>query len=498
MTSPPHQGADADLVDIRALGGRATGQLLLRVVFTRALTFGALIVLARTLSPAEFGAFAVVAIVVAVAVAVGDLGINGALIQQPAYPSRRELATARTLQLFVWVTGSVLIWVFAPLIASLAGLGSDGTAQIRVMTLTLLLWTLRHVPVAMLTRAMRFDVLARTEVMQVAVNHATTILLALNGFGVWSFVGGAVLQAATGAVLFNLAWRGWPGWGIDPSAARRMLAYGVRYQAAEGVGALRDVVVPLLGGLAGGVTAVGYLHFAWRNGQLAASFEEIAGRVSLPAFSRVASDRDRLARAARMAIVSVGLVVGAVQWWVIAVAPELVATLFGAQWAPAVVPLQLVCVGSLALAPTRILRSLLLAAGLPGTAMRAVIAGVLSLFVGFGVLTTLAGLAGAGAAFALASAFALLLHVRASPAVVAFPWIGFLRVNALGMVAGAAAWLANGAIDGSVGLVASGVVHLLLLGALASIIERDTIAWLRETWASARRRPSAHDAVSAE
>lgn len=487
MTSSADRGAEADPVDVRALGGRATGQLLLRVALTRALTFGALIVLARTLSPGEFGAFAVVAMVVAVAVAVGDLGITGALIQQPAYPSRQELATAWTLQVLIWLCGSVLIWASAPLIASIAGLGSDGTAQIRVMTLTLLLWTLRHIPAALLTRAMRFDVLARTEVSQVAVNHATTIILALNGFGVWSFVGGAVLQAATGAVLFNLAWRRWSGLRIDPGAARRMLTYGLRYQAAEGVGALRDVVVPLLGGLAGGITAVGYLHFAWRNGQLASSFEEIAGRVSLPAFSRLAADRDRLARGARMAIVTVGLVVGAVQWWVIAVAPELVVTLFGAQWAPAVVPLQLVCVGSLALAPTRILRSLLLAAGLPGTAMRAVIGGVISLFVGFGVLTTLAGLAGAGAAFAVASAIGLVLHIRGSAAVVAFPWAGFLRVNAMCAVAASGAWLVIGAIDGGVGLVASGVVHLAVLGALVSILERDTMAWLRETWLSARR-----------
>lgn len=487
MTSSADRGAEADPVEVRALGGRATGQLLLRVALTRALTFGALIVLARTLSPAEFGAFAVVAIVVAVAVAVGDLGISGALIQQPDYPSRQELATARTLQVLIWLTGSLLIWASAPFIASFAGLRSDGTAQIRVMTLTLLLWTLRHIPAALLTRAMRFDILARTEVIQVAVNHATTIILALNGFGVWSFVGGAVLQAATGAVLFNLAWRRWSGFRIDPGAARRMLAYGIRYQAAEGVGALRDVVVPVLGGLAGGVTSVGYLHFAWRNGQLASSFEEIAGRVSLPAFSRVASDRDRLARAARTAIVTVALVVGAVQWWVIAVAPELVTILFGAQWGPAVVPLQLVCVGSLALAPTRILRSLLLGAGLPGAAMRAVAGGIISLFVGFGVLAAVAGLAGAGAAFAVASIIGLVLHIRGSAAIVAFPWTGFVRVNAMCALAAAAAWLVIGAIGGGVGLVVSGAVHLAVLGPLVWFLERDTIAWLRETWLSTRR-----------
>jgi uncharacterized membrane protein len=66
------------------------------------------------------------------------------------------------------------------------------------------------------------------------------------------------------------------------------------------------------------------------------------------------------------------------------------------------------------------------------------------------------------------------------------------------MVAAAAAWLVMGATGGGVGLVASGVVHLVVLGALASFIERDTIAWLRETWLSTRRRPSAHKAIRAE
>ena len=495
MTARPSHPADADPVDIRALGGRATGQLLLRVVLTRVLTFGALIILARALSPAEFGAFAVIGIVVSIAVAVGDLGINGALIQQPSPPSRHELATAWTLQLLIWLVGAALIWVSAPLIASAAGLAADGAAQIRVMTLTLLLWTLRHIPVALLTRAMRFDVLARTEVAQVAVNHSTTILLALNGFGVWSLVVGAVLQAATGALLFNLAWRGWAGWGLDPTAARRLLRYGVRFQAAEGLGALRDVVVPVLGGLAGGVTAVGYLHFAWRNGQLASSVEEIAGRVSMPAFSRVAADRQRLARAARMPILTVALVVGAVQWWVIAVAPELVAIVFGDRWGPAVVPLQLICLGSLALAPARIMRSLLHAAGMPGPAMRAVIGGVVALFVGFGVLVMLAGLAGAGAAFALASVIGLLLMARASSPVVAFPWLAFLRVNALAMFSAGVALLVVGAAGGGIGLVASGLAYIAVLGALAWFVERETITWLRETWLSARRRPPARGGV---
>ena len=71
-------------------------------------------------------------------------------------------------------------------------------------------------------------------------------------------------------------------------------------------------------------------------------------------------------------------------------------------------------------------------------------------------------------------------------------------MNGLGVVAAAAAWLVVGTTSGGIGLVASGVVHVVVLGALASFVERDTIAWLRETWLSARRRPSARNAMGAE
>jgi DNA-binding transcriptional LysR family regulator len=65
-------------------------------------------------------------------------------------------------------------------------------------------------------------------------------------------------------------------------------------------------------------------------------------------------------------------------------------------------------------------------------------------------------------------------------------------------VAAASAWLVAVAAGGGIGLMASGVVYRLVLGALASFVECETIAWVRETWLSTRRRHSPRKAIGAE
>lgn len=476
-------------LDVIALSGRGARHLLIRVALTRAITLASLIVLARILSPAELGTYAVVAIVVTIGSLIGDVGISGGLIQQRSDPTRRELAAAWTAQQLLALAMTAAVWAAAPLIADAAGLRSETATQIRVLSLALLLLGVARLPFAMLTRVLRFTALARIEVAQVTGNYLTAVLLAIAGWGVWSLVMGALAQAAMGAVLLNLAWRQWPGATLDLHPTRRILSFATQFQLTSILAALREAVVPVLGGLAGGISAIGYLNFAWRNGQLATSFEEIAGRVALPAFSRLADEPDRVRRATTAAMTAAGLAVGAVQWWVIGVAPWLIPVVFGDKWTAAIVPLQLVCLGSLALTPTRLLRSVLQATGRAGAALRSAAVTLAILVTGFAALTAALGLPGAGLAYAVAAGIGLVVHSHASRELVTVPWTGLLRVNLESAFAAGVAWIVAAAVGGLGGLAAATVVFAVVLGALTVVLERETLAWLRAA-AGGRRFPA--------
>ena len=69
-TAPPVEAG----LDVASLGQRAVGQLVVRAFVVRGITLLGTIALARLLTPAEFGAFAVITVVVAFLAILGDFG----------------------------------------------------------------------------------------------------------------------------------------------------------------------------------------------------------------------------------------------------------------------------------------------------------------------------------------------------------------------------------------------------------------------------------------
>ncbi|HEY0443106.1 MAG TPA: oligosaccharide flippase family protein, partial [Candidatus Limnocylindrales bacterium] len=320
--------------DIDALGIRAIVQLLIRTVATRAISLIGTIALARLLTPDVFGVFAVVTVIVTFISVIGDFGISVALVQQDHEPTDLELSTAIVAQLAIWSVTFVAVWLAAGAIPSLRpDLPADAPGIARLMAVGLILAGLRAVPAMMLTRVLRFGPLAAIEVGQQIVYFGLAVVLARAGYGVWSFAIAAVAQGAFATIVVNVVWRRWVGLRFDWGAARRLWGFGVGFQTAQGLTWARDAVVPFFGGIAGGLTAVGYMSFAWRNGQLVGAVDQIVQRVAFPAYSRLQRDPDRQAEVARRGIEAVMFPVAVVQVWIVATAATLVPAVFSDRWA---------------------------------------------------------------------------------------------------------------------------------------------------------------------
>ena len=212
--------------------------------------------------------------------------------------------------------------------------------------------------------------------------------------------------------------------------------------------------------------------FAWRNGQLVTAVEQIVQRVAFPAFSRLQRDHVRQEGMTRSSIELVVLAVATIQGWIVATAPILVPIIFTAQWTPAIVPLQIVCVGSIANAPTYVLRALVYANGDSQRALVLSAVALVVLLIAFPILTVAVGLGGAALAFALSAYTGLGLFVWATRRSVGFPWVSVGRI--LVAVVGASivgGWIAM-AIPTLLGLVVSGVTYLAIIACLGAVIDR--------------------------
>lgn len=473
-TSPPDASPE-----VRAVGrsGRtAVIQLIFRTGAIRILSLLGTAILARILLPEDFGTFAVVTFLVNLVGPLADFGLGPALIQQPERPTQVQMSTAFFLQLGFALILLVIIWVVAPFATVLVpSLPVDVPEMIRVAAFVLPLTAIRALPAAMMSRVLRFGPLASIEVVQVVVYYVLAIALAWNGFGAWAFIWALIGNILSGAVLAHVAWHGRVTLEFDGGDARRIIRFGVPFQATGLLTSAREAMIPLFGALAGGLAAIGYLTFGFRLGRLAGSVDEVIGRVAFPVFSRLQGDEGRLNRALTWTLETMALMLTVLLSWPIAVAPTLVPLVFSETWRPATGVFQLVAVATFALVPANFVRGLAFAAR-RGRSMFLWTAGTLGLLaILFPTMLIAFGIDGGGLAFLIYSVVQLFGYVFASRGDADFPWLRLIRIYGLAFVASASSAVVNSVIGGIAGLVVSSVEFVLVFGGLLLFFERDQL-----------------------
>jgi O-antigen/teichoic acid export membrane protein len=478
MTASPPRSTRG--LDVGSLGRQGVAAMLVRTIAMRLITAAGTIVLARLLLPADFGVYAVLVVAQQLLTFLADFGIAPSLIQQQEDPDREELATAWTMQVLFAIGCNVLVWLGLLLAEHVVPDLSPSMAwQLRLVSLSLAFTMLRSLPGALLVRVMRFRAIASIELVGHFAFWASAISLALAGSGSWCFSAALMMQTITSCLAANLICRYWPGVHFEWSIARRLLAFGVAYQISNIATTLRDGVVPIFGGIAGGVSAIGYLQFGLRISQLTSSVDEIVARVAFPAFSRIKGDVARTGRVLSDMVTFVALLIAAPQAWLVATSPTLVPIVFGDRWAASIPVLQLMCLGVMAAVPSRIAGSVVFGQGRATAGMTASLATIALLYVLFPTSIVATGLIGGGLAYASASIVGLALQARAVGLVVPFPWLELARVYLIAGIAALAGWLTLSVVPGAAGLGLSAITFGLADLGLLAVFAR---AQLRRSW----------------
>ena len=323
--------------EIHQRARRSLRLVLSRQLLIAMLSFASGIVLARTLTPADFGVFAIAAFVVGFAGMLADLGLHAALVQRATAPAERDLQTAFTLHQAAVAATITALWIGA---AWLPAMYRDAPAElvglVRLMSLDVLFMSWCRPSEALLERSLRYDRLAPIDVSVTGVYASVAIALALGGAGVWSFGIAFVSATATRFALVYTAapWRMRPAW--DGHAARVLLGVGLPLQIGRVVAQAQYWVAPTLVAGTIGPAAAGLLQWAAGNGRKPLELLEYFARVSLPHFSRLQDDEREVERAL---VRYVGLFVLACGLWlaVLAVAGrDLVVFVYTERWLPAV------------------------------------------------------------------------------------------------------------------------------------------------------------------
>ena len=189
-------------------------------------SFIATIVISRLLTPAEVGAFSVAMSVAGIGYSLREFGASAFLVRAPSIEPR-HVSCAFGLTLAIGLSlGAILLALAVP--AALFFRQDSVAGLIAVLSLNFFLLPFGSVQNAMIQRAMKFDVIARINILAVTASACTSILLAWFGHGAISLAWGAVVLSAASATLSSL-------WGPSPrfvfprlAGARELVAFGAQ------------------------------------------------------------------------------------------------------------------------------------------------------------------------------------------------------------------------------------------------------------------------------
>ena len=161
--------------------------------------FGSAIVVARLLSPADFGMVAMVSPILGFLSNFNDLGFGQAIVRAPEI-TKNQLSALFWRNILVSLGLAGLLSLIAPMAAMLYH-EPRTTPLLIAMSGTLVVGTLGLVPNSLLKRAMRFGPLSFIDVTSLVVGTVVTIATAAGGFRYWSLVIGQFAASSAGLLL---------------------------------------------------------------------------------------------------------------------------------------------------------------------------------------------------------------------------------------------------------------------------------------------------------
>lgn len=478
---------------------RGTAWALLVVVTMQVSRFVVAIVLARLLTPHEYGIAAMALVLTTLVFIFSDLSLGAAVVQ-------RKLITEADRSTVFWTSLAIgSLFTVAGIAAAGPIAAFYGEPQVRplfiALSLSFVLTSLQVTQASLLQREMRFRALTGRRMAAVVLGGVVGIVIAALGYGAWALVGQQIAVSVVSTVLLWVLspWR--PSLTFSIASLRSLGGFSLNVFGARLVSYFnRNTDSLLIGRVLGsstlGLYSVAYTIVVMPLYRLVNPIQDVL----FPAYSRLQDERERLAdvwlRINRVAAATlVPLMVG-----LIVVAPDFIVVVLGERWRDATPVLQVLAVVGLLQALAALGHRVLEAVGRPGTILRFTLlelaVTVPALFIGVNW-----GVVGVATAYAVVTAplalFFAWLTTRALEIPLTRLFAAMSGVIQAAFVMAAVVWLARR------GLVASetgAAYRLLLLIALGGAVYVPLCFWrtpgIRKELSAVVHRKAARQAAS--
>lgn len=327
---------------IRSKTLKGVGWSAADAILGQGITFIVGLVLARLLSPSEYGLIGIVMIFVNVLGSIVDSGFSTALIRKQD-ANDDDYNTMFYTNLCVSLVLYGILVLSSPFIASFFG-RDELTALVPVMGLIIIINSLSLVQYTILTKRIDFKTKTKVSLISSVLSGVLGILAAYMGMGVWALVVQKLLQQLLYTILLWIYNHWWPKLKFSRASFRYMWGFGWKILLS---GLLNNIWNQLYQVVVGKFYNPATLGQYSRANEYASIFSSnltlIVQRVSYPALSEIQDNEERMVAAYRK-VIKVTMFVTSISIISLgAVSEPLIVTLIGEKWLEAASYLPLIC-----------------------------------------------------------------------------------------------------------------------------------------------------------
>lgn len=308
----------------------------------RALILISTAILARLLTPADFGTVALAITFMALLDGLPDLGLGSALVIQSEEDMYKRADTAFVGSVVIGLSLSILVAALSPLAASFFG-NSELQPIAAVLGANFFLRSLSTTPYSIAQKTLNFRARTIAEFVDVVIRGSVGIGLALAGFGAWSLVIGYLVGTISLdiAIWWLIDWR--PRFKVKLAYLREMLGFGGKISAVSVVATVISNIDYIFIGRTLGATSLGLYTLGFRLPELIVlNLSVVASEVLFPAYSAV--DRKSLNHALLIAQRYTVMLAAPLTIALVILARPIILGLFGSQWNDSVEAMQILAI----------------------------------------------------------------------------------------------------------------------------------------------------------
>ena len=302
------------------------------------------IVLARLLSPSDFGMIGMLSIFMSVSQTLIDCGFSNALIRQKN-TTESDYGTAFIINFSISVLAFGSLFVAAPFVADFYNM-PDLQSIMRVFSMTLIINALFAVHRARLTKNVDFKTQSKVSLTAAVISGVFGITLAYKGFGVWSLVYQSICSAAINFLMMLAMVRWFPKPVFNKDSFHALFGFGSKLLIASLISSIYSNLYNMVIGKRYSASDLGYYTRADSLGNLPS--QNVAGilyRVTFPILSQLQDDRERL-RSIYIKYLQIScFAVFPIMMGLAALAKPIIVLMLGEKWMPSVLLLQILCFG---------------------------------------------------------------------------------------------------------------------------------------------------------